>query len=139
MPRKWSKGVPESNGSVPHHDEFGSDQPTMADLYRMSKERFDRLSKQFGGLTEKRRVTNQRLAGLEHEARQPRFATEANVEPDTKTRKRTEDAVAHGVMDGASSSLSVDGGPMSLTSFGTIAEPPAPENSIGDALIDKRR
>ena len=32
--------------------------------------------------------------GLEHEAWQPHLATEEDVEPSTKTRKRTEDAVA---------------------------------------------
>ena len=42
MPRKRSKAVPEGSGPVPHHDEFGSDQPTMADLYRMIEERFDK-------------------------------------------------------------------------------------------------
>ena len=42
MLRKKSKAVPEGNGPVPHQDEFGSDQSTMADLYRMIEERFDR-------------------------------------------------------------------------------------------------
>ena len=42
MPRKQSKAVPESNGSLPHHDEFGSDdEPTMADICRLFVERFD--------------------------------------------------------------------------------------------------
>ena len=52
---------------------------------------------------EKTRETNQRLAGLEHEARQPRLSTEAGVTPHTKTRKRTEDAAEDRVMDGDSS------------------------------------
>ena len=33
MPRKQGKAVPEGNGLVPHHDEFGPDQPAMADMY----------------------------------------------------------------------------------------------------------
>ena len=33
-------------------------------------------------------ATNLRLADLQHEARQPRLTTEADVEPDIKTRKR---------------------------------------------------
>ena len=45
MPRKKGKAVPEGNGPVPHRDEFGSDQPTTADLYRMIIERFDRSYK----------------------------------------------------------------------------------------------
>ena len=40
------------------------------------------------------RATNQRLVGLEHEARQSRLATEADIEAVKKTRKRTESAAA---------------------------------------------
>ena len=80
----------------------------MADLYRMLKKNFDRMDKNLDRiwshfdqqnktsveLTDEMRATNERLAGLEHEARQPRLATEADVEPGTKTRKRTEGASA---------------------------------------------
>ena len=41
MPRKESEAVPESNGPVPQQEEFGSGQPTLADVYRRFKERFD--------------------------------------------------------------------------------------------------
>ena len=37
MPRKKSKVVPESNGLTPRQEEVGSDQPTLADLYRFLK------------------------------------------------------------------------------------------------------
>ena len=37
MPRKEDKAVPESNGPVPQQEEFGSGQPTLADVYRMVK------------------------------------------------------------------------------------------------------
>ena len=61
MPRNRSKAVPEGNNSVPHHDVFGSDQPTMANLRRTIEERFDRSdNKQFDDRSEKIRVTNQR-------------------------------------------------------------------------------
>ena len=62
-------------------------------------------------------VTNQRLAGLEYEARQPRLSTEeADVEPDTRTRKRTEGAsAADRVKNGDSYSARVDDGPTGLT------------------------
>ena len=43
MSRKQSKTVPEGNGPVPHHDEFGSDKLTMADLYQMLEKNFDRI------------------------------------------------------------------------------------------------
>ena len=33
MPRKDSEAVSEGNGSVPQQEEFGSDQPTLADGY----------------------------------------------------------------------------------------------------------
>ena len=45
MPRKWSKAVPEGNGPVPHQDEFGPNQPTLADVNRLFKERLDRQLK----------------------------------------------------------------------------------------------
>ena len=43
MPRKQGKAVPEDNGPVPQHDEFGLDQPTLVEIYRLLEERFDRL------------------------------------------------------------------------------------------------
>ena len=42
--------------------------------------------------TEKMGEIRHRLAGFEHDARQPRLAIEIDVKADTKTRKRTEDA-----------------------------------------------
>ena len=41
MPRKQGKAAFEGIRPVPHHDEFGSREPTMADLYRIFEERFD--------------------------------------------------------------------------------------------------
>ena len=32
MPRTESEAVPEGNGPVPHQDEFGSGEPTLADV-----------------------------------------------------------------------------------------------------------
>ena len=96
---------------------------------------FDQLDE----LMEKTREKNQRLAGLEHAAWQPRLATGANnVETNTKTCKGTKDAVADRVMNGDSSSASrvKTYGPTSSTSFGMKAEPPAP-SMRGHALVDK--
>ena len=94
----------------------------------------DRISELTGML----RATNKRLAGLEHEARQSRLATEAGVEPDAKTRKCTKGAsAADRAMNVDSSPARVNYGPTRLTIFGMIAEPPAPEKSIGNALVDK--
>ena len=70
----------------------------MADTYRMFEERFDRMDKNLDRmleLTGMLRVTNKRLVGLDQEARQPLLATVADdLEPDTKTGKRTEGASA---------------------------------------------
>ena len=99
------------------------------DLYRIIKEQFDRSDKQLDELTEKIRVTNQRLAGMEHEAWQSRLATEADVESDAKIRKRTEGAsTVDRVKNGHGSSAGVDDGLTNLTNFGIIAEPSTSEN-----------
>ena len=65
------------------------------------KESLDRMSETTDRML---RATDQRLAGAEHDARQPRLATEADVEPYTKTRKRTEEAAADQVKHGDSGS-----------------------------------
>ena len=67
------------------------------------------------------------LAGLEHEVQQSCLATEADARIVKKTRKRTEGAAADRVKNGDNSSARLDDDPTSLTSFGNIAEPPAPE------------
>ena len=45
MARKESKAVPDGNGPVPQQEGFRSDQPTLADLYRTIKERFDQSNR----------------------------------------------------------------------------------------------
>ena len=103
MLRKWSKAVPKGNGPVLHEDEFRPDQRTMADLYRMIKERFNQLNKNLDRMDSQfnqsdryldrmkshfdqqdrkldefmdvTRETRQCLIGLEQEAWQPRLAT----------------------------------------------------------------
>ena len=122
------KAVLEGNDPARHHAEVGPGELTMADLYRMMTDRFDRSDNQFDKRTGNMRVTNQRLAGLEHDARQVCLAKEADVEPDTKTRRHTEGAsAADRVKSDDISSTRVDGGPTSLTSFGLIAKPQASE------------
>ena len=86
------------------------------------------------------RATNQPVAGLKHEARQPRLAAEADVETDKKARKRTEGAAAadRAKHTGDSSSAKrVDDGPTSLTSFGKVVEPSPARPCRNDALVDK--
>ena len=70
--RNWRKAVPEGNGLVHQQEEFGSNQPTLADAYRLfdeifvgqlklMKSHFDKLDE----LTEEIRAAKQRLAGQE--------------------------------------------------------------------------
>ena len=71
---------------------------------------------------------DQRLAGLEHDARPPRLAVEVDGHANTKTRERTEGAAtAVQAIDGDSCSATrVDAGPKTnSTSFGVKVEPPA--------------
>ena len=84
------------------------------------------------------RDTSHRLTGLEHYARQSRLAMEADVKPDTKTHKRTEDAAANRAKHGDSCSAKRVNtyGPTSSTNFGMNAESPA-LSLRDDALVGK--
>ena len=96
MLRKASEAVPEGNDPVPQKEELGSGQPTMEDVYRMMKEAFDRWDKKLNEISDKMEeqteVLKKRLTRLEHGARQPRLAMEADGQADTRTRERTEGA-----------------------------------------------
>ena len=130
MPRKRSKAVPKGNCSVPQQEELESDQPTLADVYRLFKEIFDKMDMKLNGeLAEKIRPTRQYLAGLEQDARQPRLAP----------RKCTENAAA----DQAKyrhdcSAKRINTGPsMYLTSFGDDSTEPPALPCRDDAMVDK--
>ena len=92
MPRNWSKAVPEGNGAVPQQEELASDQPTLADVYRMIEELVDKSDRKMDELADEMREIEQRSASLEHDARQPRLAMETDVPADKKSRERTEGA-----------------------------------------------
>ena len=106
-----SKAVPEGNGPI-LHNKSGLGGLTTEELRRVFAEKldifFDRRTTYFDHDrfedTEEKSKTNQRLTGLRHEARQSRLATEANIEPDTETRKRRENVAADQVMNGDISS-----------------------------------
>ena len=85
------------------------------------------------------RATDQRLASLEQDARQPRLAMEADGPAGEKTRGRTEGAAkADQAMHGDSCSANrVDPDPMCSTSFGgDFTGPPALSCSRDGALVD---
>ena len=152
MPRNWSEAVPESNGPIPQQEEFESGQPTLADVYRIFAERFERqrkgnksfldemdmLSRKMDKLLEEMEMTDQRLVSLEQDAWQPRLAIEADGPADEKTRERTEGAAkAVQAMYGNSCSANrVDSDPMCSTSLGGDSTgPPALPCLRGDALV----
>ena len=86
------------------------------------------------------RAIDQRLAGAEHNARQPRLATEADLPTDKKTRKRAKDAAADQAKQGDNCfAKRVDTDPMMcLTSFGDDStEPPALPCCRDSAMVDK--
>ena len=45
MRRKENKVIPQANDPIPLQEEFGADQPTLADLYRGFEEVLDRQLK----------------------------------------------------------------------------------------------
>ena len=136
MLRKASKAVPEGNDPVPQKEELGSGQPTLADIHRLCVERFDRmdsysdrLDKKLDEISEEMRKMDQHVTRLEHKARQPRLAMEADGPADTtKTRERTEGAATavQAMRGDCFSAHQVEPGPTTnSTSFGVKAEPPS--------------
>ena len=120
MPRKEREAVPEGNGPAPQHEEFGSGQPTLEDVYR----RIEGLV-EIWWMAEQMSLKDQRVASLEQDARQARLAMEADGNADAKTRERTKGAAkAVQAMHGDRFCASrVDPGPK--TSYGVKAGPPA--------------
>ena len=143
MLRKASKTVPEGNGPVPQKEELESGQLTMGDVYRLLVEKLDRqqermdsyfdrqlerMDSYFDRLDDEMGEMDQHLTRLEHGARQPRLAVEADGQASTKTRERTEGAAtAVQAMRGDCFSASrVEPGPTTnSTSLGMKADPPA--------------
>ena len=137
-PRKESKAVPEGNSPVPQQEEFGSGQPTLADVYRMIEELSDKLDRRLENLSDEMRRMDQRLANLEQDARLSRLVMEADVQAEMKTRERTEGAAtAVQAMHGGSCSANrVDPDSMYSTSFdGDSTGHPALPCSRDGALV----
>ena len=125
MLQKKSKAVPEGNGPIPQDAHVMLGGITLKELRRVIM--LETMDKAFGEIKEDLRRTNQRLASLEQDARQPRLAMEADVTAEKKTRERTEGAAAtvqtkHGDSCWAKR---VQAGPKSSTIFGIKSESPA--------------
>ena len=88
MLRKVIKAVPEGNDPDPQK-ELGPGQPTMEDVYRQIKLMMSHFEEQMDEIAD---VMDQHVTRLEHGARQPRLAMEADGQESTKTRERTEGA-----------------------------------------------
>ena len=125
MLRKASEAVPEGNDPIPPKEELGSGQPTMEDVYRRIKLMMSHFEEPMDEISD---VMDQHLTRLEHGARQPRLAMEANGQADTRTRERTEGAATavQAMRGDCFSARRVESGPTTnSTSFGVKAEPPA--------------
>ena len=99
MPRKENEAVPEGTGPIPQQEEFESGEPTLANTCRLCEERFDRMdsyidrwNRKLDEISDETRVMDQHVTSLEHGARQPRLAMEADGPANTKTRERMEGA-----------------------------------------------
>ena len=84
MLRKASKAVPDGSCPIPQQEEFGSDEPTLAGIYRLCKERFhrqlktmysffdrmdDRLDKKLDEISDEMKKMDKNVTRLEHGAR----------------------------------------------------------------------
>ena len=120
MLRKASEAVSEGNVPIPQQEEYGSSQPLLADAYRWIKLMMSHFEEQM-------ELLEKRLTRLEHGARQPRLAMEADGPANTKTQERMEGAAtAVQAMRGDSSNTEqkVQDGPKTSITFGMDAEPP---------------
>ena len=115
-PRKKNLGLANSRGGM---------------YTRLCEERFDRMDSRFDrwikNLDDEMRKMDEHVTRLEHGARQPRLAMEADGQANTKTRERTEGAAtAVQAMRGDCFSVDrVEPGPnTNSTSFGVKVEPP---------------
>ena len=95
------------------------------------------MKSHFDEHTDKIRERRHRLAGFKHGARQPRLAMEANVKPDAKIRKRTEEAGAVQAKYGDICFVNqADPDEINLTSFGNDSTgPSALPYTRDDALV----
>ena len=121
------------NGPVPQQEEFGSGEPTLADVYRLYEERFkkmdsyfDRWNRKPDEISDEMRVMDQHVTSLEHGARQPRLARAADGPANTKTSERTEGAAptVQAMHGDSCTAQKVQGGSKTSISFGVKAEPP---------------
>ena len=123
MLRRASEAVPEGNDPVPQKEKLGSGQPTMEDVYQRMKLILSHFEEQMDEISD---VIDQHVTRMEHGARQPRLAMEADGQASTKTRERTEGAAtaAQAMRGDCFSARLFEPGPTTnSTSFGVKTEP----------------
>ena len=97
MLREHCEVVPEGNCPIPQQEELGSGEPTLADMYRLCEERFDRMdsysdrwNRKLDEISNETRVMDKHLTSLEHGARQPRLSHGG------RRARKHQDSRAHG-------------------------------------------
>ena len=141
MPRKKSKAVPEGSDPVLQDTSELLSGITPEEIRQIMSGALDKHFDIFYGLKpenpQEMRAIDQRLVGLDHDARQPSLTTEADVPPDKKTHKRAEDAAADQAKhEDSSSAKKVDAGPpMCLTSFSDDSTEPLVLPCRDDAMV----
>ena len=67
------EAVPEGNCPIPQQEEFGSGEPTLADIYRLCEEKFDRIdsysdrwNRKLDEISGETRVMGEHVTSLEH-------------------------------------------------------------------------
>ena len=70
------EAVPEGNCPIPQQEEFGSGEPTLADIYRLCEEKFDRIdsysdrwNRKLDEISGETRVMGEHVTSLEHDDR----------------------------------------------------------------------
>ena len=136
MLRKASEAVSEGNGPVRQKEESRFGQPAPVDeiksLLKLTRSHFEEQKKMLDEFQDymkdgMKRLFEQFSARLEQDARQRRYAMEADETANTKTRARTEGAaMAVQAMRGDSCTTvkKVQDGPKTSITFGVEAEPP---------------
>ena len=122
MSRKESEAVPEGNGPAPQDT---GKMITWEELRQAVSEMWGEVTREYK--EDLRSSMDQRLASLEHDARQPRPAMEADVQADKEARERTEGAATavQAMHRDCFPANRVNPDPMCWAIFGVKAEPPA--------------
>ena len=118
MPRKESEAVPEAIGPIPQN---AGKIITWEKLRRLVEKNVGRSLKE---IKEDSRSIEQRVARLEHDARRPRLAMEADGPENTKTRERMEGAAraVQAKYGDSCTAQRVQDRPKISTCFGVMAE-----------------